>query len=75
MQYIADYYTSIEQDRKALNVKSAEADPKPRAEQPRRADTRRDDPDDEEERNPAPSFFDIFKRRKKPQNNDGDFEE
>ncbi len=71
--YLEDYYTSIEQDRKALNVKSRE--PQKPAPQQRPAE-RRPEPEDDDGDRPAPSFFDIFKRRKKPQNpNDGDFEE
>ena len=77
MKYLEDYYTSIEQDRKALNVQSKESDPKPRPSQVRNAEARRPEPeaDTDDDRGPAPSFFDIFKRRKKPQGGEGDFEE
>lgn len=80
MQYLEDYYNSIAQDRKALEIKQTEDDRK--AEQSRQAAERRNEhreepeEDDEPERGAIPSFFDIFKRKKKPQSgNNGDYDE
>ena len=83
MKYLEDYYNTIESDRKALEIKPAETEARQRYDQaparPSRPAHREDDTeqDDEDDRNNPPSFFDLFKRKKKPQpaDNNADYDE
>ena len=81
---LEDYYSAIEQDRKALDIKPQETEIRPQQNaQSQQPTARRDiqqvedleeedlEQDDEDD---APSFFDFFKRRKKKDNYDYDDE-
>ena len=70
MKYLEEYYNAIDADRKALDIKPAETEAK-RPDQPARPQPQqaaRQEAEPEQDDNP-PSFFDLFKRKKKPQSN------
>ncbi|MBR3299063.1 MAG: hypothetical protein IKI64_07645 [Clostridia bacterium] len=80
---LEDYYSAIEQDRRALDLKPQETEIRPQQSAPAQQNpqgNRRDiqqvedlDEDDfEQEEDDAPSFFDFFKRKKKKHYDDDD---
>ena len=74
---LEDYYSAIEQDRKSLDIKPQETEIRPQqnAQQNANRDIQNVDGDEDEydrEEDDAPSFFDIFRRKKKRDYDDED---
>ena len=70
MGYLEEYYNNVQEGRNAREIKANE-EPK-RAEQPAQNTERRENEQGDDDDHP--SFFDIFKRKRKPQN-DSDFDD